>query len=249
MEVAGMNEIDNALEIIQREKISDEANWIDGYIENAVQGLYKELEYVKLNIDKSKTVLEYGSAPFVFTKALYLAGYKVVGTDIAPERFKNFCKLNLDVRKVNYDNESLPVESESIDEIICNEVFEHMRGNLIKTFEEAHRVLKKGGKIHVATPNVRSIKGIYMFLFKSKSCSCACDLYHEWNKIETIGHMGHVREYTAQEVKEFMLQIGFNFNSVDFTGSSKGGYKTKIFNLFEIFFPSLRPSMRLVFEK
>ena len=43
MEVAGMNEIDNALEIIQREKISDEANWIDGYIENAAQGLYKEL--------------------------------------------------------------------------------------------------------------------------------------------------------------------------------------------------------------
>ena len=88
-----------------------------------------------------------------------------------------------------------------------------------------------------------------MFLVKHKSCSCACDLYHEWNKINEIGHMGHVREYTAKEVQEFMEKIGFKLQKIEYSGQTNGGIKAKLFNIIEKIIPSLRPNMRLVFEK
>jgi SAM-dependent methyltransferase len=244
-----MHEIDRALEIINLLQITDEGNWMEGYLKNAVKALYKELDYIKANLPKNSILLEYGSAPFIFTKALDLLNFNVIGTDICPERFYNFKKLDLDIRKVNYDLETLPVDTESIDEIICNEVFEHMRGNLIKTFSEAFRVLKVGGRMHLKTPNLRSIKGIYMFLVQNKSCSCACDIYHEWNKIDKIGHMGHVREYTSCEVIEFLENVGFKVERVIFSGRSDCGLKSMIFNIFELLVPNLRPSVKVVVKK
>jgi predicted SAM-dependent methyltransferase len=244
-----MDTIKQALSIIKKHTISDEGGWLDGYVNNDNGRLKKELDYVTKNIARDKTILEYGSAPFIFTKALALENYNVIGTDINPDRFTNFEKLDLQILTVDYDKDPLPIIDESVDEIICNEVFEHMRGNLISTFKEAFRVLKIGGHIHITTPNVRSIKGLYMFIFKNKCCSCACDIYHEWEKINSIGHMGHVREYTAREVKDFLERIGFVVEKVYFIGQSTGGLKARLLNIFELTIPHLRPTIRIIARK
>ena len=55
--------------------------------------------------------------------------------------------------------------------------------------------------------------GIYKFLFKGVAYASSRDLHEEWAKIETIGHMGHVREYTISELKHFMTKIGFEIES------------------------------------
>jgi len=35
------------------------------------------------------------------------------------------------------------------------------------------------------------------------------DPYNEFNTLHTIGHMGHVREYSAEEVVKFLENTGF----------------------------------------
>lgn len=243
--------INKTLDEFTKLKVGNNSDWMKSYKKRAHTSYINELNYVTKVVSEGATILEYGSAPFVFTKSLEHLGYHVIGTDINPFRFDNFEKLNLDVVQVNYDNEPLPIDSNSIDVIICNEVFEHMRGNLIFTFEEAYRVLKPSGTIHIATPNLKSLMGIYKFLFKGVCYSCASDIYHEWSKIEKIGHMGHVREYTANEVSTFLNQIGFEINSVQFEGLSirQKSIKGHISNLCMNAIPSLRPSLRIVAKK
>jgi len=50
----------------------------------------------------------------------------------------------------------LPFKDESIDEIICSEVLEHV-DDLVKAMEEIHRVLKPGGKVMIKVPHVKSL--------------------------------------------------------------------------------------------
>ena len=50
----------------------------------------------------------------------------------------------------------LPFKDESIDEIICSEVLEHV-ADLVKAMEEIHRVLKPGGKVMIKVPHVKSL--------------------------------------------------------------------------------------------
>lgn len=245
-----MSEVDTVINQMREKSIFNENIWFNGYLKNKRDILKKEIEYVKLNIDRNSKLLEYGSAPFIFTKTLDSIGYNVVGTDIAPERFNYFEKLNLNIVKVNYDTENLPIKTNSIDHIICNEVFEHLRGNLIKTFQEAHRVLKTDGQIHISTPNLRSAFGIYMFLFKKISGTCALDLYHEWGKIDSIGHMGHVREYTSKEVILFLEKVGFKVVKLIYDGRTNSlGFRSYLLNLIEKIIPCLRPDMKIVLTK
>ncbi|MCD6565274.1 MAG: methyltransferase domain-containing protein [Bacteroidales bacterium] len=56
--------------------------------------------------------------------------------------------------------QSLPLKSGTIDKIIASHVLEHM-GNVIKTLEEIHRVLKMGGVAIIEVPHVRSL-GAFM---------------------------------------------------------------------------------------
>jgi len=49
-----------------------------------------------------------------------------------------------------------PFKDESIDEIICSEVLEHV-DDLVKATEEVHRVLKPGGKVMIKVPHVKSL--------------------------------------------------------------------------------------------
>lgn len=243
--------IEEALQCLRQYQVADDADWAEAYIANNSIRLKGELDYVLQNIPATanRDVLEYGSAPFWFTTALKIAGYNVVGTDLAPERFNNFEKLGLKILRVNYDTEPLPMENDSVDAIICNEVFEHMRHNLIFTFKEAHRVLKPGGELHITTPNLLSAQGYYNLLVRQLGYSCADDLFHEWNKIEEIGHMGHVREYTSREVSLFLTKVGFKVERVNFFSLPPKGRHQKFFHQFGRILPRLKQNMRVLAVK
>jgi len=45
-----------------------------------------------------------------------------------------------------------PIENDSFDLVFCKHVIEHL-DNVVKTMEEIHRVLKKGGTVKIGTPH------------------------------------------------------------------------------------------------
>ena len=79
---------------------------------------------------------------------------KVIGVDMTEEMIKK-AKINAEkqgiknVEFVSAEIENLPIEDNSIDIIITNCVI-NLTPDKIKTFKEAYRVLKEGGKIYLS---------------------------------------------------------------------------------------------------
>ncbi|MCS4055911.1 class I SAM-dependent methyltransferase [Salinibacter ruber] len=98
----------------------------------------------------------------------------------------------------------------AFDAVICNELFEHLRVNLIDTFKRVYDSLAPGGYLFLSTPNASSPKGILGLLRADRSYVAEEGIYHAWKKIERVGHMGHFKNYTESEVASFLESIGFD---------------------------------------
>ncbi|MCS3642213.1 class I SAM-dependent methyltransferase [Salinibacter ruber] len=201
-----------------REAISQssivENDWADTYVNNRDADLYRfanDLELLKEKVESGASVFEHGAAPFVLSHALASEGYDLYAGDASPERFPGTGDMPFQVVKHNIEKDTL---DRMFDAVICNELFEHLRINLIDTFERVFDSLAPGGFLFLSTPNVASAEGIWGLLRQDRSYVAEEDAYHAWSKSNRIGHMGHVKEYTGSEVASFLENIGFEVLSI-----------------------------------
>jgi 2-polyprenyl-3-methyl-5-hydroxy-6-metoxy-1,4-benzoquinol methylase len=228
--------------------------WLVSYNHHHRYRLANDLIMVHQYADLGARILEVGSAPFILTLALGKMGYKVIGVDIEPDRFgKVITKSNSDVLRLNVETGPLPFFDETFELILFNEIFEHLRINPILTMTEIRRVLKSEGSLFLSTPNLRSLRGIWMLIFQHKGGHVRPEIYDEYKKIELYGHMGHVREYTAREVSSFLTKVGFETKKTIFRFYGpiyQARLKAKILLVIEkticSLFPHLKPLFTLV---
>lgn len=195
------------------------AEWHQIYVEHHSARIALDLDLVRAAVPAGASILEFGSIPLLLTGALARAGYDVRGTDIEPGRYATaILRLGITVAKCDVERERLPFDDAGFDVVIFNELFEHLRINPIFTMREALRVMKPGAGLLMSTPNLRSLAGIVNFLVRNKAHSCSGNVYAQYEKLEKIGHMGHVREYTTREVIEFLGHIGFEIDSIVWRG-------------------------------
>jgi SAM-dependent methyltransferase len=196
--------------------------------------------------NRSGPILEIGSMPFHLTAILKKSGLPIIGLDLEPERAHGFIeKHKLEIHKCDVEKDKIPFGDSTFDLIVFNEIFEHLRINPITTLREMCRVLVPGGKLILTTPNLYALGNVWWFL---TGRSIDNSPYKEYLKLQEIGHMGHVRIYSAREVKEFLENTGFRVDSVRFRYFRRRG-KTFIFNFFYEVLPPLRPQLILVAEK
>jgi len=158
-------------------------------------------------------ILEIGSAPCHMTGLLKLSGYSVVGVDLAPQRVADFiAELDLDVRQCDIERSKLPFADERFACALLCETFEHLRIDPAFVLSEINRVLAPGAPLLVTTPNVYSLPSLGRFLLGQS----VADPVAEFAKLRSLGHMGHVREYSASEVASFVEVSGFAVQSVDY---------------------------------
>lgn len=151
-------------------------------------------------------ILDVGAVPCHMTTLLNKLGYPVIGLDVKPESSGQLIsKFGLDVRKCDIETERFPFEDESFKLVLFTEVFEHMRIDPIHTLSELRRVLGKDGKLILSTPNLYASKMIVRFLLGRGLFSP----YEQFEMIRTLGFMGHVREYSPAEMREFVQRCGF----------------------------------------
>lgn len=234
---------DNALKVIEQsghlllpnnEKYAD---WHIKYVRAQKKRLAIDLEMVCNNFTQDNSILEVGAAPFILTKSLEDKNFNVTGIDIAPERYKDsLSKISTNIYKCDIEKQKLPFEDNTFHLILFNELFEHLRINPIFTLSEVYRVLEPNGTLLLSTPNLKSIVGLTNYILKGKAYSCSAKPYNEYKKLETIGHMGHVREYTTTEVVTFLQKIGFVVTTKYFRGRYFG-WKGGVIKIF----PSLSP--------
>jgi len=187
-------------------------SWHHEYLHNHTRRYLVDLQLVAALAPAGK-VLEIGSAPCHMTALLTLSGYPVVGVDLDPGRVADFVRdFALDVRRCDIERSPLPFRDGSFGCALLCETFEHLRIDPAFTLSELHRVLAPDGWLIFTTPNVYSLPSLGRFLL-GRSVS---DPVEEFGKLRNLGHMGHVREYSAPEVVRFLQACGFVVRSVDY---------------------------------
>lgn len=167
-------------------------------------------------------VLEIGSAPCHMTALMKLSGFTAVGVDLEPERVVDLIRqLDLDVRPCDIERSALPFSDDTFNCALFCEVFEHLRIDPAFVLSEINRVLAPGALLILTTPNVYSLPSFGRFLL-GKSIA---DPVTEFGKLRALGHMGHVREYSAREVERFLVNAGFTVQSTDYRyhANTQGG--------------------------
>jgi hypothetical protein len=66
----------------------------------------------------------------------------------------------------------------------------------------------------LCTPNLRSLVGLWNLVVHGRSYALADNVYHEYRKLDHLGHMGHVREYAPGDVTTLLERIGFVMQDV-----------------------------------
>ncbi|MEM1248293.1 MAG: methyltransferase domain-containing protein [Acidobacteriota bacterium] len=225
----------------------DELNaWFDTYRGRHAERIAHDLALVRRFGSTQARVLDCGATPLLLTAALRESGYDVVGVDLAPERFAGALdRLHLQVARCDIEREPLPFEDSSLELVVFNELFEHLRVDLIFTLSEVLRILCDDGVLLLSTPNLRSLRGLRNLLTRGEAHAVSGGVYEQYEKLRTLGHMGHVREYTTVELASFLGRIGFEVREVVY----RGGHGRGLVGLVERLLPSWRPFQTVVARK
>jgi len=226
--------------------------WFSTFAIDQKVRLAHDLSIVRKHFNSDHKLLDVGSLPLLFLGSAKRLDFDIIGLDIKPERFAGAIgKLSLTVEKCNIETEHFPFEDNYFDGLCFNEIFEHLRINPIKTLLECRRVLKSDGRIFLYTPNLFSFWKIIGALREGK---IGPNIYRQYMRLEEVGHMGHVREFTANEIVEFLHNVGFVVEKVIYRGffgnsEAKVGLGAKLANAITFFLPIFKPAFTIVARK
>ena len=175
-----------------------------------------------------EVVLDIGCAWGTFEFVLAGKVKKIIGLDIS-EKSIELCnrvakeKNIVGVEFVCEDARNMSFADESIDTIICADVVEHLYPDIFEdVMKECHRVLKKGGKFIIWTPN----RGHILEILKNHNIILKKD-------------PAHVDYKSMKRIVSFLQTIGFKILKQEYRSSH-----IPIFNIFEKVFQSFVPILR-----
>ena len=73
--------------------------------------------------------------------------------------------------------------------------------------KEILRVLQPNGFVYLTTPNLNGLRNMVRMFRRGKLVG---NVYDAWRGAETGDYLGHVREYTAGEIAEYLPKCGFS---------------------------------------
>jgi methionine biosynthesis protein MetW len=115
-------------------------------------------------------------------------------------------------------NELLPLERESTDVVIANQVIEHIV-NPFHFVQEIHRVLRPGKCCVITTPNIRYIRNIMHIILSGYGPRTAGG-----NMMDGAWDDGHLHYFTHKDLQELFRNVGFRMVQsrafIDLTGGS-----------------------------
>jgi len=104
-------------------------------------------------------LLDAGAGHGALSHQLKQLGYRVSACDLNPELFQ---AKDVEFRQADISR-NIPWENESFDGVVAVEVTEHL-DQVLRFFQEVHRVLKPEGFFLFSTPNILSLKSRIRFL-------------------------------------------------------------------------------------
>lgn len=220
-------------------------NWANNYFEEHSDRTEFTVQLIEKYVSDGK-ILEVGAAPFNLTIEISKKEYDIKTPDLEPERFNEIIEEhNLDVARCDIEEESLPVTSESFDMVVLSEVFEHLRKNPQEVLNKINDSLVEDGLLIPTTPNFYSFENIVNFILGRG----IVDSYEEFKKLDKLGHMGHVTEYTKGELTRFLNASGFEIVDHRFKDFGYPGKKGVPKKFFDYLFPFMKSFHIIVARK
>lgn len=177
--------------------------WIEKQMEKRIPMWKKRLK--ALNKYKKKgRLLDVGSGIGTFLKLARKEGFKVCGTEIS-EFASKYVKNNLKIDIFRGDLEEAHFPHESFDVVTMWHTLEHLP-NPKATLEEIHRILKKGGLLVVAVPNLNNFTTQILYLLaKGKKLMLFSNQAKEW----------HLYHFSCQTLSYILKKTGFEIIKID----------------------------------
>ncbi|MEM8946727.1 MAG: class I SAM-dependent methyltransferase [Planctomycetota bacterium] len=177
------------------------------YVRTHSQRYEHTLFEVASRLESGDEILDLGSAPFCTSHAFHRLGFTVTAADYKPDDWLDPELLPYKVAQVNCDGPALPFDDDSFSAVVFTEIFEHLHVNLNFTMKEILRVLKPNGFVFLTTPNLKGLRNMIRILKRGKLAS---SVYDVWRGVEIGSYLGHVREYTAVEISQYLPQCGYD---------------------------------------
>ncbi|NQT32163.1 MAG: class I SAM-dependent methyltransferase [Candidatus Omnitrophica bacterium] len=158
---------------------------------------------------KKGALLDAGAGQGFLSEKLQAAGFSVYATDLDLGKFK---VPSIECRKADL-NEDLPFQDSFFDHVICVETIEHLENphHLIREFR---RVLKPGGDLVIATPNILNIHARLRYLLRGSP-----DWLHaEVDKCEAKNLYEYLRKHINPmgfiELRHIFKENGLNVDGI-----------------------------------
>lgn len=147
----------------------------------------------------------------------------IYGIDNSKKALKIAKKRGLKTKHVDFDKERFPFSSNFFDVVTCLDVIEHVKDPK-RLLKEIYRVVKKGGKVIIATPNIRFTNHIFELLIKGKFPKTSMDT--------TVYDGGHLHFFTYKDLIDLLVNTGFVIDKVEgIINKPKRGFKGQILEL------------------
>jgi SAM-dependent methyltransferase len=245
-----MNKSDNKFDIF----FNSGQQWVENYFSTQFRRIDRDAKFIS-ELNDIQRIVNIGAAPFLFEFLIreYRPNIEIFSVDLEPERFSEIVK-NLEIQPIKLDIETCSEEDftkicKNPDTIVLAEVFEHLRVDLLSTITLLYNVLAPGGRLYITTPNGLGLRQFIRFLGGRTGPKPV----REWGKLRSIGHMGHVREYSLKEVKEVLQNSGFIIEESSivehWNPMFKGNFEYKLIRVLEKFLPWFRWNLQILAKK
>ena len=151
-------------------------------------------------------------------------------------KFLNEKNYNVNRIKLNIENSKIPIDNETQDLIIANQILEHCK-EIFWIHHEMFRVLKVGGSMIIGVPNLASYYNRLLLMF-GKQPYCI--------KLESA----HVRGFTKMGYKDFLSDsIKGKYKIRDFKGANFVPFPNTVASKLSKIFPNYSTCIFFLIEK
>lgn len=192
----------------------------DAYLRHHRHRLALDLQWLIDHVEPSAAILEIGAAPYYLTRAAARLGYRLQTVDYPSAETERAARsFGIASHACDIERERLPFADETFDEVLFNEVFEHLRIDPPFTVAEILRVLRPGGRLWLSTPNLLSLRGWINLVVRQEAWSVSGGgVYRQYQPLRRNEPVLHVREYTGPEIRAFLRAAGFDVVALEYRG-------------------------------
>ncbi|MBM3282938.1 class I SAM-dependent methyltransferase [Candidatus Gottesmanbacteria bacterium] len=148
---------------------------------------------------KYKDILDVGCGAGLYTNLFCVNNNNVTGLDL--QEVVDQTKIRF--RFVKGDALKMPFIDSSFDAVVSFDVIEHLSDDRL-FLRECYRVLKKGGRLIIGTPNRHRVS-FFLLSFLGQKPKFPRNL----GKDHVLGDIIHLREYTLKELGGLLNESGF----------------------------------------